>query len=151
LELEKLGHCRIIDGSLGISSIEDERIRNLSFSLLTEIAGTLKVHNVNFLLSIGSLFPNLAVIRGNSPNKGAALEISDNKMLSEIGLKSLRFIGKGNVRVVDNPNLCFAETIDWSVIAVNATENEVKASISINKQTIVASCFLGIFKVRFSV
>jgi insulin receptor len=131
-ELKKLAYCRIIDGSLVIADIEDYKINKLSFPLLTEITGTLKVHNVDFLLSIGSLFPNLAVIRGNSPNKGAALEISDNKMLSEIGLKSLRFIGKGNVRVVDNPNLCFAETIDWSVIAVNATENEVKASIALD-------------------
>jgi hypothetical protein len=128
-KLKELKHCQVIDGSLEIASIEDLRIKKLSFPMLTEITGSLKVHNTDFLLSIGTLFPNLTVIRGKSLNKGAALEISDNKMLSEIGLKSLRFIGNGNVRVIDNPNLCFAETIDWSVIAVNATEHEIKASV----------------------
>lgn len=128
-DLNKLENCQIIDGSLSIVNISDESIKNFTFPLLTEVTGYLKIQKTDYLLSVGALFPNLALIRGKNLNGTIAMEISDNENLSEIGLIKLQFIGNGNVRIKNNKNLCFAESIDWSVITVKSKENEVEASL----------------------
>lgn len=125
-DLNKLNNCRIIDGSLTISDMSDPKIKNFSFPELTEVTGYLKIQRTRYLLSIGDLFTQLAIVRGISLNGINALEISDNEDLAEIGLKSLRFVGNGNVRIRKNKNLCFADTIDWSVIAPFASENDIE-------------------------
>jgi Receptor L domain len=126
-----LKHCRIMDGSLTITDIKDQRIRNLSFPLLVEVTSYMKIHRTDYLLSIGDLFPNLVVIRGKNLTEKTALEVSDNTDLIEIGLSSLRFIGNGNVVIRNNKNLCFSNTIDWSVIAPKSTENYIEASLNL--------------------
>lgn len=95
---------------------------------MIEVTGRLKIHRTDYLLSIGDLFPNLAVVRGKNLTEKYALEVTDNADLQEIGLQSLRYIGNGNVRIKNNKALCYAETVNWSVIAPNAAENDVKAS-----------------------
>lgn len=42
----------------------------------------------------------------------------------EIGLKSLTQIARGSVRIEKNPALCFVDTIDWSLITLNAISKE---------------------------
>lgn len=66
---DKLKYCRVIEGSLVISLFEltrDGELDDLEFPLLTEITGYLLVFRVFHLKSLGNLFPNLRIIRGNS-------------------------------------------------------------------------------------
>lgn len=130
-DLNKMSHCRIIDGSLTISDINDSAIKNFSFPALTEVTGYLKIQRTRYLLSIGDLFTQLAIIRGKSLNGNNALVIFDNEDLAEIGLQSLRFIGNGNVHITKNKNLCFGDTVNWTVIAPLSTENNVQVVIFI--------------------
>lgn len=134
-DFDKLRNCRILDGSLTIANIKDRKIKSLSFPLLVEVTGFLKIQRTHFLLSVGDSFPNLSVIRGEELKENFALEVSDNADLMEIGLKSLRFIGNGNVNIRNNRVLCFAESINWSTITPQSTENLIEAGLnfSLNK------------------
>ena len=123
--MKKLNNCKIVDGSLTIANIKDQTIRNLSFPSLIEVTGYLEILNNDYLLSAG-IFPNLSIIRGKILKESTALEISGNENIVEIGLKSLKVVYSGNVRIRNNKNLCFADTVDWSVIAVNSTGNEIE-------------------------
>lgn len=65
---EKLKGCTAIAGNLQIVLCEkftEEALSKLSFPNLTEIRGYLLIYVVHGLTSLGALFPNLAVIRGN--------------------------------------------------------------------------------------
>lgn len=119
-DFQKLQNCRIIEGYLHLTNIDanDTDFENLSFPLLTEITDDLVVVSVTGLKSLGRLFPNLAVIRGyNQFLKGYSLVVKDNPNIEQLGLDKLLHIGRGAVRIDTNPNLCFAEQIDWSLVA----------------------------------
>ncbi|XP_037048464.1 insulin-like receptor [Bradysia coprophila] len=107
-ELNALKDCRIIEGSLIIGNLHSDNETDydgFTFPNLVEIT--------DFML----LFPNLRVIRGNRLMNNYALIIYHLPHLQEIGLKSLTTISRGFVRISKNPELCFADTIDWTYIA----------------------------------
>lgn len=52
------------------------------------------------------------------------MKINDSFIYQEIGLKSLTQIARGSVRIEKNPALCFVNTIDWSLITLNAGAKE---------------------------
>lgn len=119
-QLNYLKNCRVIEGFLQIlliDSYEEHDYENMTFPLLTEITDFLLVFRVNGLKSIGKMFPNLSVIRGNALFNNYALVIYEVFQLEEIGLKSLQYIGRGAVRIEKNPLLCFVDSIDWTAIA----------------------------------
>lgn len=130
--ITKVQGCKYIDGSLTLSWLKDVdefSIRNFSFPDLIEIRGFLKMHHIDNLLSVGDLFPNLAVIHGQELSNKYALQIASCPRLEIVGLSSLRLIGNGSIQVTDNNrNMCFADTIDWAAIAPNATSNNIQAS-----------------------
>jgi len=67
--LERLQGCRVVEGFVQIVLIDhatDSSFTNLSFPDLREITHYLLLYRVNGLRSIGKLFPNLAVIRGET-------------------------------------------------------------------------------------
>lgn len=133
--LEKLNGCQIIDGSLTIAWMKDDRqnqvkSNNLSFPELREIRGFLKIHQFDNLLSLKELLPNLAVIRGQNLHQKFALKITENKDLEEIGLTNLKHIEKGNINIEQNPKLCFVETINWQAIAPNSDMEENFINVS---------------------
>ncbi|XP_036146603.1 insulin-like receptor [Monomorium pharaonis] len=119
-EFSKLKGCRIVEGFVQISLIdraEPSDYANFSFPELVEITDFLLLYRVNGLKTLANLFPNLAVIRGNSLIMNYALMAFEMMHLQEIGLHSLTNILRGSVHFEKNPMLCFVDTIDWDIIA----------------------------------
>lgn len=105
-------------------------MKNFSFPGLVEVRDYLKMHHVDNVASIGDLFPNLAVIRAERLDNKYALQIADCQNIETIGLANLRYIGKGNIQIKENPSLCFVQTVSWKAIALNTnpTGNDIQAS-----------------------
>lgn len=67
-QFSQLEGCRVIEGFLQIVLIDkadSSEYDNLTFPELREVTGYVLLYRVNGLRSLGRLFPNLAVIRGN--------------------------------------------------------------------------------------
>lgn len=124
--------CRIVEGFVNIVLIErfdHNDPRNFTFPDLVEITEYLLIYHVNGLRTLSTLFPNLRVIRGNNLITDYALAIYENPNMIEVGLTSLTHIMRGGVRIVKNPLLCFADTINWAGIS-----NEFKPFLSANQK-----------------
>lgn len=89
------------------------------------ILTNLSRYRVNGLRSIGQLFPNLSVIRGNSLFINYALVAFEMMHLQDVGLHSLTEIVRGSVRFENNPALCYVNTVDWDIIAKSGKEEHV--------------------------
>ncbi|XP_075217094.1 insulin-like receptor [Lycorma delicatula] len=119
-EFSQLNGCRVVEGFVQIVLIDkanESEYANISFPELREITGYLLLYRVNGLRSLSHIFPNLAVIRGNTLFFNYALVIFEMLHLQELGLKSLTDILRGAVYLNKNPSLCFVDTIDWNKIA----------------------------------
>nr|ANZ55075.1 insulin receptor 1b [Pyrrhocoris apterus]QIS94310.1 insulin receptor 1b [Pyrrhocoris apterus] len=121
----QLKGCTVIEGFIQIVLIDTSKAdySNISFPELREITGYLLFYRVKGLRSLGQIFPNLTVIRGNSLFFNYALLIFEMLDLQEIGLVSLTNILRGAVIIAKNPILCFARTVDWNMIAIQGKEN----------------------------
>jgi hypothetical protein len=113
--LEKLNFCKTVHGFLRISdlNISPELAESTSFSELREITGYFLFENVQGIKSLSSLFPNLQAIRGEILHHDFALVITHASDLENIGLVSLTYVANGNVRLENNANLSYIDTIDW--------------------------------------
>lgn len=119
-KLEKLRNCRVVEGSVIILLMDDitqDKFVNYSFPDLVEITGFLMLYRISGIKSLSELFPNLAVIRGREVFKDYSLIIYEAIHLEEVGLTKLQTIVRGAVRIEKNDFLCFADRIDWSLIA----------------------------------
>nr|WML96173.1 insulin receptor [Colaphellus bowringi] len=128
----KLRNCEVIEGFLQIllfDSVNETELSKIQFPLLTEITDYLLLYRVNGLRSIGQLFPNLSVIRGQNTFLDNALVIFEMSTLQEIGLYSLTDITHGSVRIDKNPSLCFVHTIDWDHIVHDKTQKNFVKSL----------------------
>lgn len=117
--LQRLNNCAVVEGFVQIVLIDkydDDDFDNYSFPELTEITEYLVLFRVNGLKTLRTLFPNLAVVRGNSLVQNYAIVIYEVPHIEEVGLVSLTHISRGAVRIEKNPMLCFADTIDWDLI-----------------------------------
>ncbi|XP_055689522.1 insulin-like receptor isoform X2 [Lutzomyia longipalpis] len=128
-QLERLRNCRVIEGFLQILLIDrlkgsDKAFENYTFPLLTEITNYLMLYRVNGLKTLRKLFPNLTVIRGNQLFVNYALIVYELMDIEEIGLISLTHIGRGAVRIQNNPSLCYVHTIDWTLIAPHTLKTD---------------------------
>ena len=66
---KRLSGCRVVEGFVQIVLIDhasESNFANLSFPELREITDYLLLYRVNGLRSLGNLFPNLTVIRGET-------------------------------------------------------------------------------------
>ncbi|XP_069673156.1 insulin-like peptide receptor isoform X2 [Periplaneta americana] len=116
---ERLQGCRVVEGYVQIVLIDqatEDSFANLSFPELREITHYLFLYRVNGLRYLGKLFPNLAVIRGETLFLNYALIIFEMMHIQEIGLHSLTTILHGDVYIEKNPRLCFVDTVAWEVI-----------------------------------
>lgn len=116
----KVENCTVIEGYLQILLIDNGQAHDyegLSFPKLVEVTGYLLLYRAFGLNSVGRIFPNLAVIRGNVLFHDYALVIFEMYHLQEIGLYHLTDILKGAVRIEKNPGLCYVDTVDWDRIA----------------------------------
>ncbi|MGH0182924.1 UNVERIFIED_CONTAM: hypothetical protein FKN15_010880 [Acipenser sinensis] len=133
-ELKRLENCTVIEGYLQIlliSTAKAEDFRGLRFPKLTLITDYLLLFRVSGLESLRDLFPNLTVIRGRILFYNYALVIFEMTNLKDIGLYNLRNVTRGSIRIEKNPDLCYLDTVDWSLI-LDADYNNY---ISGNKQS----------------
>ncbi|KAK5867457.1 hypothetical protein PBY51_011949 [Eleginops maclovinus] len=122
-EFKRLENCTVVEGWLQILLINDktnninqEVFRSLSFPKLTVVTDYLLLFRVSGLDSLSILFPNLSVIRGRNLFYDYALVIYEMTSLKDIGLYNLRNITRGAVRIEKNPELCYLNSVDWSLI-----------------------------------
>ncbi|CAH1989756.1 unnamed protein product [Acanthoscelides obtectus] len=119
-DLEILRDCEVIEGFLSIllfDNVNETELMKLQFPKLTEITDYFLLYRVNGLRSVGQLFPNLSVIRGQALFEDVyAFVVFEMTSLQEIGLHSLTDIMRGNVYIDKNPSLCFVHTVDWDRI-----------------------------------
>ncbi|XP_056621514.1 insulin-like growth factor 1a receptor [Triplophysa dalaica] len=137
-EFKKLENCTVVEGYLQILLIGDknnnlnqEHFRTLSFPKLTMVTDYLLLFRVSGLDSISMLFPNLTVIRGRNLFYNYALVIFEMTGLKDIGLHNLRNITRGAIRIEKNPELCYLDSVDWSLIM----DAEFNNYIAGNKQS----------------
>lgn len=126
-EFRLLTNCTVIEGFLLISLIEGHNhsaYEKYSFPMLTEVTEFVMIYRVNGLRTLSTLFPNLSIIRGKELFEGFALVLYENTHLEEVGLISLTTVARGAIRMEKNPALCFVETIDWTRITVNMTNDQ---------------------------
>uniref|UniRef100_A0A671XZZ4 Tyrosine-protein kinase receptor n=1 Tax=Sparus aurata TaxID=8175 RepID=A0A671XZZ4_SPAAU len=138
-EFRRLENCTVVEGYLQIlligdknnNNINQEVFRSLSFPKLTMITDYLLLFRVSGLDSLSALFPNLTVIRGRNLFYNYALVIFEMTSLKDIGLYNLRNITRGAIRIEKNPELCYLDSIDWSLIM----DAEFNNYIAGNKQS----------------
>lgn len=94
------------------------------------------------LTSVGQLFPNLIVIRGKVVKFNYALVLYEVNQLQDIGLKSLISIQRGFVRIQNNPDLCFVNTVNWTAITQkgSSTESNLIQTSDFNRCPSIESC-----------
>lgn len=100
-----------------MDELSEADARNYSFPELVEITGYLMLYRISGFKSLSQLFPNLAVIRGRELFKAYSLIVYECETLEDIGLVNLQTIERGHVRIEKNIQLCFADRVDWSLIA----------------------------------
>lgn len=130
-EFQRLENCTVVEGYLQILLIGDRNsnaanqrlFRSLSFPKLTMITDYLLLFRVSGLHSLSTLFPNLTVIRGRNLFYNYALVIFDMTSLRDVGLYSLRNITRGAIRIEKNPELCYLDSVDWSVVMDTESNN----------------------------
>uniref|UniRef100_A0A665W1Z9 Tyrosine-protein kinase receptor n=1 Tax=Echeneis naucrates TaxID=173247 RepID=A0A665W1Z9_ECHNA len=138
-EFRRLENCTVVEGYLQIlligdknnNNINQEVFRSLSFPKLTMITDYLLLFRVSGLDSLSTLFPNLTVIRGRNLFYNYALVIFEMTSLKDIGLYNLRNITRGSIRIEKNPELCYLDSVDWSLIM----DAEFNNYIAGNKQS----------------
>ncbi|XP_077477069.1 insulin-like growth factor 1 receptor [Stigmatopora argus] len=135
-EFRRLENCTVVEGYLQILLIGDknnnqEVFRSLTFPKLTVITDYLLLFRVSGLDSLSALFPNLSVIRGRNLFYNYALVIFEMTSLKDIGLYNLRNITRGAIRIEKNPELCYLDSVDWSLIM----DAEFNNFIAGNKQS----------------
>ncbi|XP_045109625.1 insulin receptor-like isoform X2 [Portunus trituberculatus] len=129
--LRDLCSCVKVFGCLRILFITSENksvneyLQSLSFPHLREISDYLLVYDVAGLTSLGTLFPNLSVIRGEILFFNYALVIRGLPHLEEVGLYSLTTVVRGSVWVKDNPRLCHVHTVDWDSLTLHRLDPNV--------------------------
>lgn len=133
--LKPLENCTVVEGYLRILLINDKTknvnqddFRSLSFPKLTVITDYLLLFRVSGLDSLSTLFPNLSVIRGRNLFYNYALVIYEMANLKDIGLYNLRNITRGAMRIEKNPELCYLDSVDWSLIMTSEFNNVVSGN-----------------------
>ncbi|PSN49099.1 hypothetical protein C0J52_13643 [Blattella germanica] len=139
-DLEQLSGCRVVEGFVRVVLIDKANASDydgISFPQLREITDYLLFYRAAGLLSLGSLFPNLTVIRGNSLFVDYALVVYDMMHITELGLGSLTTILRGSVRIENNRHLCFLQSVDWKSIIVHG---ELYATNNNPEQVLCPAC-----------
>lgn len=130
--LKRYENCSVVEGSISITSAlysAGDSMMNYSMPNLTEVTDFVLLFRADEIISLETIFPKLAVIRGHKLVQFYALAIYQMKNMETVGLPSLTHIMNGGVRIEKNPNLCYVNTIEWTKIVVQ--ENDKKSHIEI--------------------
>ncbi|CDS42114.1 insulin growth factor 1 receptor beta [Echinococcus multilocularis] len=131
--LDPLINCTVINGNLIISGLSNTQcIQNgLSLPRLFQIFGSLIVEHSSCSGDLSHFLPNLIAIHGILPFS-AQIPIEGkvtippysllihHTALSGIGLRCLRVLGRLGVLLIDNPQMCYTDTIGWHLLTPSA-------------------------------
>ncbi|XP_054746836.1 insulin receptor [Anastrepha obliqua] len=125
-DLTLLRNCTRVMGHVALANLQFTPIdaETLQFNFpVEEITDYLLVHRVHGLHSLKLIFPNLKIIRGRQLLFDEfALVVHENRDLTDLGLKSLLRIQAGNIRIENNPTLCYVDTVSWVYLLGNSTQ-----------------------------
>ncbi|KAK7443724.1 hypothetical protein BaRGS_00040448, partial [Batillaria attramentaria] len=138
--LHQFINCTIIDGTLRIlkqSFLDDQyfQIRGLSpedlrvLENVREITGFLLIQSEHENFTSLSFLQKLQVIHGRQLDGGQALHVLGTPLKS-LELSSLKSIRNGNVYILANQQLCYANTVDWSTLFAHRQQ---KAQVGYNR------------------
>ncbi|XP_034936586.1 epidermal growth factor receptor isoform X2 [Chelonus insularis] len=106
------------------------------FSTLKEVTGYINIQAHHPAFTNLSYFRNLEIIGGRQLTEYFASLYIVKTALVSLGLRSLKKINSGSIIVLENKDLCYAQTIDWSRIK-NSSEHESLLSNNRNESECV--------------
>ncbi|KAF3834782.1 hypothetical protein F7725_027340 [Dissostichus mawsoni] len=124
--LQSLENCTIIEGHLKILLMfnsKTEDFRGLSYPKLRVVTDYVLMFRVYGLETLGELFPNLTVVRGNSLFFNYALVVYEMLQLKE---PHEHHAGRRADR--EEPDLCYLATLDWAKISDSVEDNYIVAN-----------------------
>ncbi|VDK84561.1 unnamed protein product [Dibothriocephalus latus] len=136
--IEPALNCTIINGNLIITHLSNAQCRagGLSLRSLVEILGTLTIEHSSCHGDLSFFLPNLVAIHGLSPftpyvelpglpDLPPYALLIHHTALSGIGLVCLRVLGHRGALLLDNPQMCYVDTVGWHLLipSVLTTQN----------------------------
>jgi len=119
------------------SRVTEQNYTAVTMHQLVEVSGYIIMYRANGLSTLGTLFPNLRVIRGTEVFFSYALALYENDNLRSVSLPNLSYIGR-NIAAMVNPELCYFENhVDWKRIIFSGDK-----PISINNRVYENGCAL---------
>ena len=124
--------CTIIEGSFTLLENSftgyQEVYQNFTFGQHNIQAAHSEFRNLSF-------FRNLEIIGGRQLTEYFSAFYVVKTSLVSLGLRSLKYIRSGSVAILENKDLCFANTIDWKKVMRSTTHSMLLLN---NKET--SSC-----------
>ncbi|KAL5109940.1 hypothetical protein TcWFU_002385 [Taenia crassiceps] len=127
--LDTLINCTVINGNLVIIGLSNSQCgpNGLSLPRLFQIFGSLTVEHSSCNGDLSYFLPNLVAIHGILPfSTQIPLEdkfslpsyplLIHHTALSGIGLRCLQVLGKRGVLLIDNPQMCYTDTVGWHLL-----------------------------------
>uniref|UniRef100_A0A3Q2YSJ8 Receptor protein-tyrosine kinase n=1 Tax=Hippocampus comes TaxID=109280 RepID=A0A3Q2YSJ8_HIPCM len=123
--IDKFVNCTKINGNLvflitgikgdvyhDIEALDPEKLH--VFRTVREITGFLSIQSWPDNVTDLSVFSNLVTIGGRSLYSGISLLVLKQHGILSLQLQSLREISAGNVHIVENSQLCYYNTVNWT-------------------------------------
>lgn len=139
--LDPIINCTIIDGNfviLGLSNTQCSH-NGLSLPRLLEVLGSLTVEHSSCNTDLSYFLPNLIAIHGILPfivpsSVSVQVDIPPYSLLihhtalSGIGLFCLRVVGSHGVLLIDNPKMCYIDTVGWHLLTLPAAARKLTSN-----------------------
>ncbi|XP_061735847.1 receptor tyrosine-protein kinase erbB-4 isoform X1 [Nerophis ophidion] len=137
--IDKFVNCTKINGNLVflITGIKGDVYHNIEaldpeklnvFRTVREITGFLNIQSWPDNITDLSVFSNLVTIGGRSLYSGISLLVLKQQGILSLQLQSLREISAGNVHIAENSQLCYYDTVDWTLLFRAANQKALTRS-----------------------
>ncbi|EEC14327.1 epidermal growth factor receptor, putative, partial [Ixodes scapularis] len=132
INIELFRGCTIIEGSLTILDStfsfgpryeEMDPSKLEVFSTLKEVTGYVNIQASHPNFTSLSYFRNLEVIGGRTLTEYFAALYIVKSSLKSLNLRSLNKIRSGSVAILENKDLCFADSVDWYQVMKSSAHN----------------------------
>lgn len=134
--LNVISNCTILNGNLIVTGLSNTICgpNGLSLPRLFEILGSLTIEHSSCSGDLSHFLPNLIAIHGifsfpDSLSLGSKVSVPPfdllihHTALSGIGLRCLRVIGRHGVLLIDNPQMCYTDTVGWHLLSPSLTDS----------------------------
>ncbi|KAM3180348.1 hypothetical protein ACTXT7_016458 [Hymenolepis weldensis] len=134
--LNAIFNCTILNGNLIVTGLSNTICGPDGPSLprLFEILGSLTIEHSSCSEDLSHFLPNLIAIHGIFPfpdslSLGSKVSVPPfdllihHTALSGIGLRCLRVIGRHGVLLIDNPQMCYTDTVGWHLLSPSLTDS----------------------------